>query len=106
MICKDCIHYEVCQDGVCDECFTEETPKTVREMYSPLGCETFKNKADFVEVVRCEKCKHLTVHNSSTLYAYCEKKHYEFKQFETDTRTHFCGYGERKYGKDTNVISK
>ena len=27
-----------------------KTPKSVREMYSPLGCETFKNKAGFAEV--------------------------------------------------------
>ena len=52
--------------------------------------------ADVVEVVRCENCKHLTIHNSPTLYAYCEKTHYRFEPFETDTRTHFCGFGELK----------
>ena len=55
-------------------------------------------KADVVEVVKCEKCKYLTIHNRPTLYAYCEKTHYEFKPFETDTRTHFCSYGARKEG--------
>ena len=52
--------------------------------------------ADVVEVVRCENCKHLTIHNSPTLYAYCEKTHYRFEPFKTDTRTHFCGFGELK----------
>lgn len=52
--------------------------------------------ADVVEVVRCENCKHLTIQNSPTLYAYCEKTHYRFEPFKTDTRTHFCSYGERK----------
>lgn len=52
--------------------------------------------ADVIEVVRCENCKHLTIHNSPTLYAYCEKTHYRFEPFETDTRTHFCGFGELK----------
>ena len=56
--------------------------------------------ADAEDVVRCEKCKHLTIHNSPTLYAYCEKMHYEFKPFETDTRTHFCGFGKRKEGAE------
>ena len=56
--------------------------------------------ADVVEVVRCDKCKHLTVHNSPTLYAYCEKTHFRFKPFQTDTRMHFCGYGERKDGAE------
>ena len=54
------------------------------------------SKAD---VVRCEKCKHITIHNSPTLYAYCNKMHYEFKPFETDTRTHFCSYGESEVRK-------
>ena len=46
--------------------------------------------------VRCENCKHLTIHNSPTLYAYCEKTHYRFEPFKTDTRTNFCGFGELK----------
>ena len=54
--CKDCIHYEVCIDYVCDEHFTKETNQTTREMFSPIGCENFKNKTDFVEVVRCKEC--------------------------------------------------
>ena len=45
--CKDCICYDACQYHI-----TEETDMTVAE------CDKFKNKADFVEVVRCEKCKH------------------------------------------------
>ena len=52
--------------------------------------------ADVVEVVRCKDCEHLTVHNSPTLYAYCKKTHLRFEPFKTDTRTHFCSYGERK----------
>ena len=51
---------------------------------------------DVVEVVRCKDCKHLTVRNSPTLYAYCEKTKYRFEPFQTDTRTHSCSYGERK----------
>ena len=43
---------------------------------------------------RCENCKHLTVHNSPTLYAYCEKTRYSFEPFQTDTRTHFCSFCE------------
>ena len=45
MTCKDCIHYEVCENGQ-----WYETP-----------CVYYKNKADFVKVVRCKDCK------------YCEK---------------------------------
>ena len=46
MTCKDCIHYDVCQYHI-----DEETEMTVNE------CDHFKNKADFVEVVRCKDCR-------------------------------------------------
>ena len=55
---------------------------------------------DVEEVVRCSECKRLTVHNSPTLYAYCEKTHFRFEPFQTDTRTHFCGFGERRTDDD------
>ena len=45
MICKDCIHFEVCG-------FTSITGKTMEK-----DCKQFKNKADFVEIVRCKDCK-------------------------------------------------
>ena len=38
MACKDCIHYKVCHTLEFEECVC------------------FKNKADFVEVVRCKDC--------------------------------------------------
>lgn len=53
MTCKDCIHYCWCKDTIADENWNEDAPKEIKEMYSPVGCENFKNKADFVEVVRC-----------------------------------------------------
>ena len=52
--------------------------------------------ADVVAVVRCKDCKHLTVINNESAYARCEKTGYIFWSFRTDTREHFCAYGERK----------
>lgn len=69
--CKDCIHYEVCIDYVCDEHFTKETNQTTREMFSPIGCENFKNKADFVKVVRCKDCTHRRTDDFYSFY--CRK---------------------------------
>ena len=46
--CKDCIHY--------DTCYHIEHYGRLGETDEPCG--GFKNKADFVEVVRCEKCKY------------------------------------------------
>ena len=50
MTCKDCIHYVWCKDTIADENWTDEAPKEIKEMFSPKGCENFKNKSDFVEV--------------------------------------------------------
>ena len=51
-------------------------------------------------LVRCKDCKHLTVYNSPTLYAYCQKTHLRFEPFQEDTRTHYCSYGERRTDAD------
>ena len=40
MSCKECVHYSVCG-------YVE---------FQDLECNHFKNKADFVEVVRCKNC--------------------------------------------------
>lgn len=51
-----------------------------------------------VQVVRCENCKHLCVWNRKDMYAFCPKTNIAFLPFEQDTRTFFCGFGERKDG--------
>lgn len=56
MDCKDCIHYEVCENGQ-----WYETP-----------CVRFKNKADFVEVVRCKDCKFALKHKYSPHFYKCD----------------------------------
>ena len=53
-----------------------------------------------VPVVRCEDCKHLCVWNQKDMYAFCPKTNIAFLPFELDTRTFFCGFGERKDGGD------
>ena len=52
--------------------------------------------ADVAPMVRCEDCKHLCVWNRKDMYAFCPKTNIAFLPFEQDTRTFFCGYGERK----------
>lgn len=49
MTCYDCIHCDACSDAGDSgfSCLKEDVSK----------CKHFKNKADFVEVVRCKKCK-------------------------------------------------
>jgi hypothetical protein len=56
--CEDCIHHNVCGYHI-----TDETDLTVEE------CTHFKNKANFVEVVRCRECKHADI-IGNTLYCF------------------------------------
>ena len=53
---------------------------------------------DAVVVTRCKDCKHLCVWNRKDIYAFCPKTNIEFLPFDKDTRTFFCGFGERKDG--------
>lgn len=53
---------------------------------------------DAVIVTRCKDCKHLCVWNRKDIYAFCPKTNIVFLPFEKDTRTFFCGLGERKDG--------
>lgn len=99
MTCKDCAHYEVCLLGACVDGKTGV-------------CMNFKNKADFIEVVRCKDCEHaieLDKHcEINRLYRHCEllrgeetinvwhkyKKYY--KDYSIVAPEDFCSYGLRK----------
>lgn len=49
-------------------------------------------------IIRCKDCKHLCVWNRKDIYAFCPKTNIVFLPFDKDTRTFFCGLGERKDG--------
>lgn len=46
--CKDCIHEEIC-----------DMPIITDGRKNASNCGKFKNKADFVEVVRCKDCANI-----------------------------------------------
>ena len=89
MTCKDnCLHYEVCL-----------TAFSSKGMY--LGddaekMECFKNKADFVEVVRCEKCTRRVDYEGMIM---CNKFGHKFQGewygLRATTKDHFCSYGKK-----------
>ena len=79
--CRDCLHYEVCQYHI-----AEETDMTINEC--SYG---FKNKADFVEVVRCEDCKESYLAKDGKLR--CDRLYPSLGWVEPRD---FCSYGERK----------
>lgn len=95
MTCKDdCIHYNVCNYHI-----DEETPFEVTE------CNNFKNKADFVEVVRCKDCKYYNPNysrfESDTPYNRCEHpaQQFDVECYDMWLETNpddFCSYGTPK----------
>lgn len=52
--CKDCIHERVCEEL----CPKGLLPYHSSEYPAETFCTEFKNKADFVEVVRCKDCEY------------------------------------------------
>lgn len=79
MACKDCVHYDVCY--LLD--------------WGGKPCEHYKNKADFVEIVRCKDCKEYDVRNGECrLHSFhpVYGEHFEVEMYGND----FCSYGERK----------
>lgn len=71
MTCKECICYEVCENG---QLF--ETP-----------CVHYKNKADFVEVVRCKDCERVNKYKDRY---FCSADNYEMDSDD------FCSCGKRE----------
>lgn len=92
MTCKDCIHSEICLEQ-----YSQLNPDT---MFNK--CKKFKNKADFVEVVRCSKCKQWI--KSSNLPT--DTSGFCFYHYIDTNENDFCNYRERKDGKDINVPTK
>ena len=85
MTCNDCIHDKVCSKPYYGN---NIACNNVEEL-----CENFKNKADFEEVVRCEKCVDYLY---DTLY--CKKNNIGYcdRDGAIKQKNHFCSYGERK----------
>ena len=84
MTCKDCIHEEIC-----------DIPIITDGRKNASNCKKFKNKADFVEVVRCEKCQWATERTKDN-----EVFKYQCRNTiacgKPRRAIDFCSYGERK----------
>ena len=87
MTCRVCIHEKVCSkpyygnDIACNN---------VEEL-----CENFKNKADFVEVVRCVECKYCLKRTCPTTGVEVFGCGYGTTAFGVHS-AHYCSYGERR----------
>ena len=69
MSCDNCIHRELCN---------------VHGYIDADECACYKNKADYVEVVRCKDCEKYDGHRYCVYFC------------ETVLDDDFCSYGERK----------
>ena len=95
MTCNDCIHGELCISRTDTIIFNKTEYRDLDNVEN--FCEDFKNKADFVEVVRREKCKHgkvavfsKTVDGEERRACYCNIKN---KVTDIDG---YCPSGERR----------
>lgn len=80
-VCKDCIHYEICDKYVSpNESFPEVD-----------GCKCFKASADAVKVVRCKDCKWWKRMNGDKRLQ-CFHGHGLIRTTEND----YCSRGERR----------
>lgn len=89
--CNNCIHSSVC------------TPyNTPNDSYPEIGdCPHFKNKADYVEVVRCKDCEHATELNEYEKRCYIEgciacRQIHQNSERTIMLPTDFCSYGEKE----------
>lgn len=86
MTCKDCIYRAMCYKH---EHYGKENEKP---------CEMFRNKADFVEVVRCRDCKHWKRIAFDNIFE-CDFGicHNLYDEIEKETiERDYCSDGERK----------
>nr|DAQ50155.1 MAG TPA: hypothetical protein [Caudoviricetes sp.] len=101
---KAAIAYIREQSEECQKAFEELGGESgiYADAYNDLAEDFYSIPAavDAVPVVRCKDCKHLCVWNRKDIYAFCPKTNIVFLPFEKDTRTFFCGFGERKDGGD------
>ena len=91
-LCEKCIHGNTC---------ASRDDMDMEDELALISCFSFKNKADFVEVVRCKECEHGRELNDFEKRCYIEECVACSKIHSNSDRlvmlpTDFCSYGERK----------
>ena len=84
--CEDCIHFETCSNW--NKKFIDLRIK--RQSI----CGNFKNKADFVEVVKCEKCDYKD--DCARQMVHTTRDYVLEQNISTYNKVDFCSCGERK----------
>ena len=106
MTCKDCVHYEVCQNIMFEEAKLSVKAETVIvTIKNRIVCKFFKNKADFVEVKHGEWAR-----QKGRPEAICSECGREVAYQIIDNKWRFenfcphCGADMRKGGADNGEI--
>lgn len=101
MTCKDCIGYEFCSIGRDED--TVFYGKDIACNDVEDLCRYFKNKADFVKVVRCKDCKQFSENIEGTRpiegadgKCFIRMVHSIDTQYCGVCYDDYCSYGERK----------
>lgn len=106
MTCKECVHYEVCQNKAFEEAkFSVKAETVIVTIKNRIVCKFFKNKADFVEVKHGEwiveeelktPLSHAYIRKEKTYHCpYCNKQYRQKMNFCGN-----CGADMRKEGAD------
>ena len=108
MMCKDCLHRDGCCNFVPIEGTIEEKAEYLYECLKK-PCKDFKNKDDFVEVVRCKDCKYYIPDadvDHSEFPNYLDADGFCDNMLKYTDKMCYCSYGkkERKMNKETTVI--
>ena len=82
--CKDCLHEKICKKRHFPSMFG----------LTGDGCDDFKNKADYVEVVPCVECKYKD--DCARQMVHTTRDYVLEQNTSTYNKVDFCSYGERK----------
>lgn len=73
------------------------TATEVRRIRCPyLHYTDLAEQGRLVEVIHCDKCKHLDLIKGKSVYAECVKTKTLFRPFGIDTREHYCSFAEAR----------
>lgn len=85
-ICKDCISHDICEKHKRLMLTVDNNFELIYQNGVQVSCRNFKDKSQYVEVVRCKDCKH---RDKGGL---CQA---EGQKLTIAKDNHFCSKGER-----------
>lgn len=87
MTCQKCIYYDICLH-------VRDSGENFEKATELFGCKMFKEKSNFVEIVRCKDCKFCrSIDCFEDTHYFCD---YDYKRHIEVKRDDFCNYGERR----------